>query len=61
MQEALVYRDDGVTELDYDVTGMLQHLRIGDDGSMAFADAAGAPRSSTTTVTKQPCSGRSSV
>ena len=42
MQEALVYRDDGVTELDYDVTGMLQHLRIGDDGSMAFADAEGA-------------------
>ncbi len=42
MQEALVYRDDGVTELDYDVTAMLQHLRIGNDGSMAFADAEGA-------------------
>ena len=42
MQEALVYRDDGATEADYDVTGMLQHLRIGDDGSMAFADAEGA-------------------
>jgi pimeloyl-ACP methyl ester carboxylesterase len=42
MQEALVYRDDGVTELDYDVTGMLRHLHIGDDGSMAFAHAEGA-------------------
>jgi pimeloyl-ACP methyl ester carboxylesterase len=42
MQEALVYRDDGSTEGDYDVTGMLKHLRIGDDGSMAFADAEGA-------------------
>jgi len=42
MQEALVYRDDCSTELDYDVTGMLKHLRINDDGSMAFADAHGA-------------------
>jgi pimeloyl-ACP methyl ester carboxylesterase len=42
MQEALVYRDDGSTEGDYDVTGMLQHLRINDDGSMAFASAEGA-------------------
>ncbi len=42
IQEALVYRDDGATEADYDVTGMLRHLRIGDDGSMAFADAEGA-------------------
>ena len=42
MQEALVYRDDGATQADYDVTGMLQHLRINDDGSMAFADVAGA-------------------
>jgi pimeloyl-ACP methyl ester carboxylesterase len=42
MQEALVYRDDGGTEGDYDVTGMLRHLRIGDDGSMAFADVEGA-------------------
>ena len=42
MQEALVYRDDGGIEGDYDVTGMLQHLRIGDDGSMAFADVEGA-------------------
>ena len=39
MQEALVYHDDGG---DYDVTGMLQHLRFGDDGSMAFADVEGA-------------------
>ena len=42
MQEALVYRDDGAIGADYDVTGMLQHLRIGEDGSMAFADAEGA-------------------
>ena len=42
MQDALVYRDDGGIEGDYDVTGMLQHLRIGDDGSMAFADVEGA-------------------
>ena len=42
MQEALVYRDDGGKEGDYDVTGMLQHLRFGDDGSMWFADAEGA-------------------
>jgi len=42
MHEALVYRDDGSTELDYDVTGMLKHLRINDDGSMAFADSEGA-------------------
>ena len=42
MQEALVYRDDGGTEGDYDVTGMLEHLRFNDDGSMAFADVEGA-------------------
>lgn len=42
MQEALVYRDDGSTEVDYDVTGMLKHLRINEDGSMAFADFKGA-------------------
>jgi pimeloyl-ACP methyl ester carboxylesterase len=42
MQDALVYRDDGGVEGDYDVTGMLEHLRFNDDGSMAFADAKGA-------------------
>jgi pimeloyl-ACP methyl ester carboxylesterase len=42
MQDALVYRDDGGKEGDYDVTGMLKHLRIGDDGSMAIADVEGA-------------------
>jgi len=42
MQEALVYRDDGSTEADYDVTRMLRHLRINADGSMAFADFDGA-------------------
>ena len=42
MQEALVYRDDGAKLEDYDVTGMLKHLRIGDDGSMAIADVEGA-------------------
>jgi len=42
MQDALVYRDDGGIEGDYDVTGMLEHLRFGDDGSMSFADADGA-------------------
>lgn len=42
MQEALVYRDDGLTEADYDVTGMLKHLRFDEDGSMAFADVEGA-------------------
>lgn len=42
MQEALVYRDDGGAEGDYDVAGMLKHLRFNDDGSMAFADVKGA-------------------
>ena len=42
MQEALVYRDDGGIEGDYDVTGMLEHLRFEDDGSMAFVDVEGA-------------------
>jgi pimeloyl-ACP methyl ester carboxylesterase len=42
MHEALVYRDDGAPEADYDVTGMLKYLRIGDDGSMAFATFEGA-------------------
>ena len=42
MQDALVYRDDGGTEGDYDVTGMLEHLKFHDDGSMAFADVEGA-------------------
>jgi pimeloyl-ACP methyl ester carboxylesterase len=42
MQDALVYRDDGGKEGDYDVTGMLEHLRFNDDGSMAFADVEGA-------------------
>jgi pimeloyl-ACP methyl ester carboxylesterase len=41
MQEALVYRDDGSTEADYDVSGMLEHLRITEDGAMAFADFEG--------------------
>ena len=42
MQEALVYRDDGGTEGDYDVAGILQHLRVNDDGSMAIEDVEGA-------------------
>ena len=42
MHEALVHRDDGPPETDYDVTGMLKHLRFGDDGSMSFADFEGA-------------------
>ncbi len=42
LQEALVYRDDGSTEVDYDVAGMLKHLRVNDDGSMAIADVEGA-------------------
>lgn len=42
MQEALVYRDDGSTEVGYDVTGMLEHLRFNDDGSMEFATVEGA-------------------
>ncbi len=42
IQEALVYRDDGLTEADYDVTGMLKHLRIDVNGSMALADYQGA-------------------
>jgi len=41
-REALVYRDDGEKEADYDVTGMLKHLRFNDDGSMEIADAEGA-------------------
>lgn len=42
MQEALVFRDDGSKETDYDITGMLKHLRFDEDGSMAFADVEGA-------------------
>jgi pimeloyl-ACP methyl ester carboxylesterase len=42
MQEALVYRDDGSTEVGYDVTGMLEHLRFNDDGSMEFSSVEGA-------------------
>lgn len=42
MQEALVYRDDAAASEDYDVTGMLKHLRIDDDGSMAFTSVEGA-------------------
>jgi pimeloyl-ACP methyl ester carboxylesterase len=42
MQEALVYRDDGSTEAGYDVTGMLEHLRFNDDGSMELATVGGA-------------------
>lgn len=43
MQDALVHHDDGTPpDADYDVAGMLEHLRIGDDGSMAFADFEGA-------------------
>jgi pimeloyl-ACP methyl ester carboxylesterase len=42
MQDALVYRDDGGVEGDYDVTGMLEHLRFNNDGSMELADAEGA-------------------
>jgi pimeloyl-ACP methyl ester carboxylesterase len=42
MHEALAYRDDGTTETDYDVAGMLKYLRINDDGSMTFADFDGA-------------------
>jgi pimeloyl-ACP methyl ester carboxylesterase len=42
MQEALVFRDDGSDETDYDVTGMLKYLRFDEDGSMAFADVDGA-------------------
>jgi pimeloyl-ACP methyl ester carboxylesterase len=42
MHEALAYHDDGTMETDYDAAKMLQYLRITDDGSMAFADVAGA-------------------
>ncbi|MGA7418845.1 MAG: alpha/beta fold hydrolase [Acidimicrobiales bacterium] len=42
MQEALVFRDDGSKETDYDITGMLKHLRFDEDGSIAFADVEGA-------------------
>ncbi len=44
IHEALVYRDDGLPEADYDVTGMLKHLRIDEDGSTAFADVEGAKK-----------------
>ncbi len=44
LQDALVYRDDGGIEGDYDVTGMLEHLTFYDDGSMAFADVEGAKK-----------------
>jgi pimeloyl-ACP methyl ester carboxylesterase len=52
MQESLVYRDDGETAADYDVIGMLQHLRFGDDGSMALPTSRERGRSSTMTATK---------
>jgi pimeloyl-ACP methyl ester carboxylesterase len=42
MHEALAYRDDGTIGTDYDAAGMLEHLRINDDGSMSFADIEGA-------------------
>jgi pimeloyl-ACP methyl ester carboxylesterase len=42
MHEALAYHDDGPMEADYDAAGMLKHLRITDDGSMAIADVEGA-------------------
>ena len=42
MHEALAYRDDAAPETDYDVAGMLEYLRINDDGSMTFADFDGA-------------------
>jgi hypothetical protein len=61
MQESLVYRDDGGTEGDYDVTGMLQRLRFEDYGSMAFADLGVPMRSSTMTVMAPLLAGRSSA
>jgi pimeloyl-ACP methyl ester carboxylesterase len=39
--EAMALRSDG-TMGDFDVAGMLQHLVIGDDGSMSFGSAEGA-------------------
>jgi pimeloyl-ACP methyl ester carboxylesterase len=42
MPEALVDHDNGTTESDYDVTGMLKYLRFDDDGFMSFADFEGA-------------------
>jgi pimeloyl-ACP methyl ester carboxylesterase len=42
MAQALIYRDDGADESDYDVAGMLKYLRFDDDGAMSFADVDGA-------------------
>jgi pimeloyl-ACP methyl ester carboxylesterase len=39
--EAMAMQDDG-TMGDFDVAGMLGHLKIGDDGAMSFATAEGA-------------------
>jgi pimeloyl-ACP methyl ester carboxylesterase len=39
--EAMAMRDDGTTG-DFDVAGMLRHLRVDDDGAMSFATAEGA-------------------
>jgi pimeloyl-ACP methyl ester carboxylesterase len=40
--EALAYHDDAEAETDFDVTGMLEYLSFGDDGSMTFSDFRGA-------------------
>jgi pimeloyl-ACP methyl ester carboxylesterase len=40
--EALAANDDGTTETDHDVTGMLKYLRFDDDGTMSFAEFEGA-------------------
>jgi pimeloyl-ACP methyl ester carboxylesterase len=42
MADALVYHDDGDAESDYDVAGMLAHLRFDDDGAMSFTGVEGA-------------------
>jgi pimeloyl-ACP methyl ester carboxylesterase len=42
MADALVHRDDGADAPDYDVAGMLAHLRFDDDSTMSIASLEGA-------------------
>jgi pimeloyl-ACP methyl ester carboxylesterase len=61
MQDALVYRDDGGAEGDYDVTGMLEHLRFNDDGSWNLPTWVVRRSSSTMTATTGLPAGPSNI
>ena len=42
MGESIAYHEDGTSQSDQDVTGMLGYLRFNEDSSMSFADCKGA-------------------